>query len=71
MSVNVKEHKRCTECKKKIGLMEYKCKCGHLFCITHLQSEKHNCKYDYKLEGKERIKKELDIGQFTYKIVKI
>ncbi len=62
---------RCTHCKKKIGLQEYKCKCGKTFCITHLHAEAHKCDYDYQQEGKEQLKKQIDIGPLTEKVLKI
>jgi len=49
---------RCEECHKKLGLMEYKCKCGKLFCISHLHAEYHKCTFDYRAEGKEQLKKQ-------------
>jgi hypothetical protein len=59
---------RCTYCKKKLGISEYKCKCEKLFCITHLQPELHNCNYDHKKDGLELLKKQLEIGPLTSKI---
>ena len=52
---------RCSECSKKLGLIEYKCKCGKLFCISHLHAESHKCTYDYKSECKEQLKKTNEI----------
>jgi hypothetical protein len=62
---------RCELCKKKLGLMEYKCKCGKLFCITHLHAEEHKCTYDYKHEGQELLKKQIEIGPLAIKLEKI
>ena len=62
---------RCTYCKKKLGVLEYKCKCGNLYCITHLHAELHNCTYDYKEEGKTQIKKQIDVGKLVEKVMKI
>jgi hypothetical protein len=62
---------RCQECNKKLGIMEYKCRCGKAFCISHLQAEKHNCIFDYKTDGKEQLKRENDVGILSSKIVKI
>jgi hypothetical protein len=59
---------RCTHCKKKLGISEYKCKCEKLFCITHLHAESHNCTYDYKQEAQELLKKQLEIGPLVSKI---
>jgi len=60
--------KRCEQCKKKLGVCEYKCKCGKLFCITHLYAEEHNCQYDYKAEGKILLKKLNDVGPLSSKL---
>lgn len=62
---------RCEQCKKKLGVMEYKCKCEKLFCIAHLQAEEHNCKYNYKKEGQELLKKQMEIGRLAIKVEKI
>lgn len=52
---------RCELCKKKLGIIEYKCKCLKKFCIKHLQAEFHDCKYDYKAELQSYLKKQCDI----------
>ncbi len=62
---------RCSECKKKLGVMEYKCKCGKILCISHLRTEEHNCTHDYKAEGKEQLKKQIDVGKLGTKLEKI
>lgn len=70
MSSN-KSKQLCFFCNKKLGIIEYKCKCGNLFCISHLQSEKHNCGYDYRLAGMNQIKREIDVGILKDKIIRI
>jgi recombinational DNA repair protein (RecF pathway) len=62
---------RCEHCKKKLGIIEYKCKCEKLFCIKHLHYEEHNCKYNYKQEKLDLLKKQLEIGPLISKIEKI
>jgi hypothetical protein len=62
---------RCEQCKKKLGLMEYKCKCEKIFCITHLHYEEHNCTYNYKEEGIALLKKQIEIGNLSVKLDKI
>jgi hypothetical protein len=62
---------RCEHCKKKLGISEYKCRCGKIFCITHLHAEAHNCTFDYKALGQETIKKQIEIGPLTQKIERI
>lgn len=45
---------RCShpECKKKIDMMKFDCRCGLSFCMKHKNSYQHNCKYDYKQQKK-------------------
>ncbi len=62
---------RCEQCRKKLGIQEYKCKCEKIFCISHLHAEAHNCNYDYHTEAKEILKRQLDIGQLKEKMEKI
>lgn len=47
-------------CRKKLGLLEFICKCDKKFCITHLQPQEHQCTYDYKKNAKEEIQKIMD-----------
>lgn len=46
---------RCLECKKKVGLTGFKCKCGDVFCGQHRYAESHNCPFDYKGVHKEKL----------------
>jgi AN1-type zinc finger protein 5/6 len=43
---------RCVECKKKLGLVVIKCRCGFPFCGKHIRSDKHQCTYDWKGQTK-------------------
>jgi hypothetical protein len=49
--------KRCFTCRKRTGLLGFKCRCGDVFCALHRHSVKHNCPFDYKAAGKEAIAK--------------
>ena len=49
---------RCHFCKKKLPLIHYDCKCGHKFCQKHLNPHSHNCNFDYKEMGQNKIRKE-------------
>lgn len=62
---------RCSQCKKKLGLMEYKCKCELIFCISHLHFAEHNCKYDHKSDDLKKLQNEMHIGPLVSKIEKI
>ncbi|CAN6291560.1 unnamed protein product [Urochloa humidicola] len=48
---------RCTACRKKVGLLGFRCCCGETFCGAHRYAEKHACSFDYKRAGRERIAK--------------
>ncbi|XP_058507992.1 AN1-type zinc finger protein 6-like [Solea solea] len=52
------EKKRCFTCRKKVGLTGFDCRCGHIFCSLHRYSDEHNCTFDYRAEGAERIRRE-------------
>ena len=41
---------RCNhpDCKKKIDMMKFDCKCGLSFCMKHKNSFQHNCSFNYK-----------------------
>ncbi|PHT29119.1 hypothetical protein CQW23_31291 [Capsicum baccatum] len=49
--------KKCTACRKCVGLTGFSCKCGDLFCIAHHYSDKHNCPFDYRNAGQNAIAK--------------
>ncbi|PHT31108.1 hypothetical protein CQW23_27445 [Capsicum baccatum] len=43
--------KKCTACRKRVGLMGFSCKYGDPFCAVHHYSDKHNCPFDYTNAG--------------------
>ena len=53
--------KRCqqAECKKKIGLTDFACKCSMFFCSEHRYTEVHACSFDFKAAGKQQLEKQL------------
>ena len=55
-----KKSNRCACCNKKLGLMEYICKCEKRFCISHLQPQEHGCTFDYRKEASKEIQKIMD-----------
>jgi len=63
-----KDQARCGQCKKKLGIMGIKCRCGSEFCISHSQCEMHNCTCDLQKDGKELLRKQLDVGKLKLKI---
>ncbi|KAK7482114.1 hypothetical protein BaRGS_00026579 [Batillaria attramentaria] len=48
---------RCHNCRKKVGLTGFVCRCGGLFCSLHRYSDKHGCSFDYKEHGQEQIRR--------------
>ncbi|XP_047313921.1 zinc finger A20 and AN1 domain-containing stress-associated protein 5-like [Impatiens glandulifera] len=65
-----KEVKRCSGCRKKVGLTGFRCRCGELFCGEHRYSDRHDCSYDYKVAGREAISRENPLVKAS-KIVRI
>ncbi len=57
-------------CTKKIGLVPMVCRCEKAFCAKHRIPETHDCKYDYKTNGRRKIDEENKCIEFA-KILKI
>ncbi|EPS64266.1 hypothetical protein M569_10515, partial [Genlisea aurea] len=66
------EATRCSGsgCRKRVGLIGFRCRCGDLFCSEHRYSDRHDCNYDYKKAGREAISKENPVIK-ACKLVKI
>ena len=47
---------KCSECDKKLSLTAIMCKCKKYYCNKHRYSDKHNCSYDYKNNGRDLLK---------------
>ncbi|OIW15445.1 hypothetical protein TanjilG_28644 [Lupinus angustifolius] len=61
---------RCSGCRRRVGLIGFRCRCGDLFCSEHRYSDRHECSYDYKAAGKEAIARENPLIRAA-KIVKV
>lgn len=48
----------CPVCKKRVGLLAFKCRCGGQFCETHRYPEAHQCSYDHKAVARNKIQDE-------------
>ncbi|XAR70392.1 hypothetical protein NMG60_11027236 [Bertholletia excelsa] len=48
---------RCASCRKKVGVLGFKCRCGATFCGEHRYPEKHECSFDFKGTGRDAIAK--------------
>lgn len=69
-SMAKREVKRCSGCRRKVGLTGFRCRCGDLFCDEHRYSDRHDCSYDYKAAGREAIARENPVVKAA-KIVKV
>ncbi|KAG2331899.1 hypothetical protein Bca52824_003079 [Brassica carinata] len=49
--------KRCLTCRRRVGITGFRCRCGYVFCGTHRYAEQHECTFDFKRVGKEKIAK--------------
>ncbi|KRY19083.1 AN1-type zinc finger protein 5, partial [Trichinella patagoniensis] len=49
--------RRCKTCRKRLGLFAYECRCGADFCCLHRYTDRHECNFDYRAQGKEEIAK--------------
>jgi len=56
-----KKPTRCqhVECKRKLTLTDFACKCDNYYCPTHRFSEDHACSFDFKKAGQENLEKQL------------
>eukprot|EP00188_Purpureofilum_apyrenoidigerum_P001961 Plantae.Rhodophyta-Purpureofilum_apyrenoidigerum.ctg2140.p1 GENE.Plantae.Rhodophyta-Purpureofilum_apyrenoidigerum.ctg2140~~Plantae.Rhodophyta-Purpureofilum_apyrenoidigerum.ctg2140.p1 ORF type:complete len:190 (+),score=30.09 Plantae.Rhodophyta-Purpureofilum_apyrenoidigerum.ctg2140:121-690(+) len=50
-----KNTSRCFSCKKKIGLLGFKCQCEYVFCSEHRYTDKHECDFDWKARAQEHL----------------
>lgn len=52
---------RCghAECKKKLMLSDFECKCGNRYCATHRFPQEHACTFDFKAAGAVTLGKQL------------
>ena len=46
---------RCTECSKKVGLLPFTCRCGKVLCTIHRLASQHDCGFDYRTVGREKL----------------
>ena len=58
-STQKKRQKRCkkTDCKKKLQLTDYPCKCGYIYCALHRLPEQHECSFNFKKERNDENEK--------------
>lgn len=66
--ISDKKRIRCDVCMKKLGLLSHLCKCGGLFCITHLHTKAHKCTYDSCYAEREKLAKAMIVGPLSDKM---
>lgn len=49
--------RRCTLCKKRVGLTGFDCRCGGHFCGLHRYSDMHQCAFNYHALAQSEIRK--------------
>ena len=56
--MDVQKAKKCNhyECNKNLKLTDFECRCEYIYCIKHRLPESHNCNYNFKLTGKEKLR---------------
>ncbi|XP_009765432.1 zinc finger A20 and AN1 domain-containing stress-associated protein 6-like [Nicotiana sylvestris] len=67
-----REANRCCGigCRRKVGLLPFRCRCGEVFCSEHRYSDRHDCSYDYKAAGRDAIARENPVVKAA-KILKV
>eukprot|EP00472_Partenskyella_glossopodia_P013255 CAMPEP_0197530456 /NCGR_PEP_ID=MMETSP1318-20131121/31941_1 /TAXON_ID=552666 /ORGANISM="Partenskyella glossopodia, Strain RCC365" /LENGTH=594 /DNA_ID=CAMNT_0043086311 /DNA_START=73 /DNA_END=1857 /DNA_ORIENTATION=+ len=49
---------RCYQCNKKVGILGFECRCMFVFCDKHRFPDAHRCKFDYKRQHRNKLKKD-------------
>ena len=60
-----KKSNRCNKCRKKLGLLPIKCRCGEMYCNTCRYPEEHGCTFDFRAHAKEKIENENPVVKFN------
>jgi AN1-type zinc finger protein 5/6 len=62
--------KRCMkeDCKCKLKLTDFACRCTKYFCEKHRLSEAHDCSFDYRAFNKEILLKTMSTAIVAEKI---
>lgn len=68
-----KKKPRCAEinCKKKLGLVDWNCKCKLKFCSIHRFPDKHQCSFDWYNDKRNKLDKILMSAKSDFKQVDI
>ncbi|PRP81995.1 hypothetical protein PROFUN_10489 [Planoprotostelium fungivorum] len=46
---------KCFQCRKRVGLLGFKCRCNYIFCSGHRHATDHACDFDYKAMQKTKL----------------
>jgi predicted nucleic acid binding AN1-type Zn finger protein len=52
-----KSKTRCAQCRKKVPLISFTCKCERIFCMSHQSPHNHSCSYDYQSDRRAHIER--------------
>ena len=47
------------DCKKKLMLSDFACRCENYYCGSHRHAESHSCAYDFRKQGATQLEKQL------------
>ncbi|WCJ35532.1 Zinc finger A20 and AN1 domain-containing stress-associated protein 1 [Euphorbia peplus] len=53
--------RRCENCRKKVGLTGFKCRCGKLLCGMHRYPKEHDCAFDFKDSDRRILDKQINV----------
>jgi hypothetical protein len=69
--MNTTKKVKCTVCKVSLATLAYSCKCEKQFCINHLPAAEHTCTYNYRVDSRDQLRKQLDTSGLAVKLEKI
>lgn len=54
---------KCAFCSKRLGPLNFKCKCQSFYCTKHRHPEEHQCPFDHKAAGIRKLSEENPLVQ--------
>jgi len=48
----------CWNCRRKVGLLGFRCRCNYIFCSKHRHADQHNCTFDYKALNRAKLEEQ-------------
>eukprot|EP00998_Keelungia_sp_KM082_P008117 NODE_4301_length_795_cov_29.336826_g4278_i0.p1 GENE.NODE_4301_length_795_cov_29.336826_g4278_i0~~NODE_4301_length_795_cov_29.336826_g4278_i0.p1 ORF type:complete len:180 (-),score=67.20 NODE_4301_length_795_cov_29.336826_g4278_i0:59-598(-) len=52
-----KKRNRCFQCRKKVGILGFECKCEYVFCAGHRYPHSHGCEFDTRAQQQKLLAK--------------